>query len=38
MRAALIGVSKPDKLDKGDFPKMLAPRLTQIKSGFNRFN
>src|ERR1041385_3963023 len=33
----LIGVSRPDKLDKGDFPKMLAPRLNQTKSGFNLF-
>src|SRR6266508_6463884 len=37
IRAALIGVNKPDRLDKGDLPKMLAPKLNQIKSGFNRF-
>jgi hypothetical protein len=32
-----MGVNKPDRLDKGDLPKMLAPRLNQIKSGFDRF-
>jgi hypothetical protein len=35
--AASIGVNKPDKLDNGDLPKMLAPRLNQIKSGFKYF-
>src|SRR5215211_1975317 len=37
LRAALMGVNKPDRLDKGDLPKILAPKLNQIKSGFNRF-
>src|SRR6266540_7169032 len=37
IRAALMGVNKPDRLDRGDFPKMLAPRLNQIKSGFSLF-
>src|SRR5690242_6936765 len=37
IRAALRGVNKPDRLENGDLPKILAPRLNQIKSGFNRF-
>src|SRR5512145_1157336 len=37
LRPAIIGVNKPDTLDKGDLPKMLAPKLNQIKSGFKRF-
>src|ERR1043165_6685029 len=35
IRIVFIGVNKPDKLASGDFPKMLAPRLNQTKSGLN---
>jgi hypothetical protein len=32
-----MGVNKPDRFEMGDLPKMLAPRLNQIKSGIRRF-
>src|SRR6266498_4242115 len=34
---ANIGVNAPEKLDQGDFPKILAPKLNQMRSGFKRF-
>src|SRR6266487_2867172 len=34
---ANIGVNEPDTLSNGDFPKMLAPKLNQMRSGFKRF-
>src|SRR5215216_1413437 len=36
IRLVYIGVIEPETLDKGDFPKILAPRLNHIRSGFNR--